>query len=90
MLREAGGGGAMICPRCDGSGYVPGDEEGTIDDHDWPEGPDCPGCGNPESHCICDDADSYCRSCGRASNGIDNGPCGMCFEMQGGVILPGQ
>ena len=55
------------------------------DDDDWPEGDYCPECGVPESHCICDDPERRCVACGRASDAIDNGLCGACYELHGGI-----
>lgn len=48
----------------------------------------CPDCGHDS--CVCGDPDYHCRSCGRLSDCIDNGLCGMCFELQGGILLSGQ
>ncbi len=77
----------MECPHCSGTGRVP-DEEDPMDDQDWPEGDYCPECGVPESHCVCDDPEYHCLSCGGVSLAIENGLCGMCYEMQGGVRFP--
>jgi NMD protein affecting ribosome stability and mRNA decay len=32
----------------------------------------------------------YCVACGRPSDCLMNDLCGMCYELQGGVRLPGQ
>lgn len=85
-------------PTGPGGGVSPGPDLPTridamrSDDYDpFDDEPDiepCHDCGHV--YCVCNDPDHHCRACGRLSSCIDNGLCGMCFEMQGGVLLPGQ